>query len=256
MADTSNAAELPAPEAGANSQPNLSVVPTPKKRRVPAHSFALTQAQRAELELTLHLCTEGLKPAHAGPLESNTVSPAFLTTLQQDAKAAETVGRAAINATNSKEGCTAEEAVAKASLMENLRKMQSAARAAYADTEPHRVNNYLVGNDIAANRATLESSAVTIVGQANTDRPGDINTDFIVATTTKQTAYVTSNSAQQTDLGTGKQERLQRNALIKSICARRKKVQRAADSAWPHTNPANAKARTVFRLPPNRPYSY
>jgi len=256
MADSSNAVETPAPDAGSNPQSNVAVAPAPKKRRVPAHPFALTQAQRAEVELTLHLCTEGLKPAYAGPLDLNTVSAVFLTTLQTDAQSAETAGRAAVNATNSKEACTSEEATTKASLMDNLRKLQSAARAAYADSQPQRVHNYLVGNTIDANRVTLESASSTIIAQGNTDRPGDVNTDFIVATTDKRTAFVNSNAQQQSDLGTGKQQRYERNGLIHSIRARRKKVQRAADSAWPHTNPANAKVRTVFRLPANRPYSH
>lgn len=232
------------------------MVPAPKQRRMPRHPFALTQAQRAEVELTGHLCLEGLKPAHAGPLGSNTVPPAFLTALKQDAATVEEVGRAAINATSSKEGCTADEAAARASLMEDLRKIQSAARAAYGDSQPERLNNYLVGNDISANRDTLQSSATTLINQATADRPADINTDFLVNSTNKCTVYVNSNGLQQSDLGTAKQQRLNRNALIASIRARRMKVQRAADSAWPHTNPANAKVRTVFRLPANRPYSY
>ena len=75
-------------------------------------------------------------------------------------------------------------------------------------------------------------------------------------TTGKSAAYVSTNGAQETDLGTAKQQRVNRNALVASIRARRMKVQRAADSAWPYTNPANAKVRTIFRLPANRPYAY
>ncbi len=249
---------MPAPEAGSNPQPNASAsaAPTPRKRRVPAHPFALTKAQRGDVELTLHLCGEGLKPEYAARLAANTVPAAFLTTLKLDTELVQNTGLAAINATNAKEGCTADEATAKAALMENLRQIQSAARAAYGDTQPERVHNYLVGNVIDANRATLESSAQTIVGQASADRPGEINTEFITDTTDKRTGYVNTKAGQQSDLGTGKQQRLLRNQSMASIRARRKKVQRAADAAWPHTNPANAKARTVFRLPAKRPYSY
>jgi len=67
---------------------------------------------------------------------------------------------------------------------------------------------------------------------------------------------VASHSNQVSKVGSGKQQREERKAQVKSITDRRKKIQRAADTAWPHTNPANAKARTVFRLPAKRPYSY
>jgi hypothetical protein len=44
--------------------------------------------------------------------------------------------------------------------------------------------------------------------------------------------------------------------LVKSIVARRKKIQYAADAAWPPRQPTSIQARVDFKLPANRPYSY
>ncbi len=63
-------------------------------------------------------------------------------------------------------------------------------------------------------------------------------------------------NAQQSAKGRGKQARAQREPLVKSITARRKKIQYAADNAWPPKKPENVQARTDFRIPVNRPYSY
>ena len=61
----------PREKAGSFSR---STAPTPRKRRVSAHPFALTKAQRADVELTLHLCGEGLKPEYAAKLAASVLA--------------------------------------------------------------------------------------------------------------------------------------------------------------------------------------
>jgi hypothetical protein len=255
MANISNA--LPAPEPGGNpqSQPDLSLVPPDKSRRT-RDPAALTRAEQKEVTLTQALCAAGLLPEFAAGLLKNKVTAAFLTALQTDADTVQRTGQEAVNSTHAKEGCTAGEAEAKAQLMADLRTIQSAARAEFGDTQPERVKNYHVGNDIDESRETLEAASQSIINQANNDRPGEVNTDFIIRTNNDRTMYVSTNAQQIADLGTAKQKRRDRQEMIAAIRERRKKIQRAADAAWSHTSPDTAKQRTVFRLPAGRPYSY
>lgn len=60
---------------------------------------------------------------------------AFLTTLKTDAENVEKTGQAGVACMVVKEGFTQEEGTTKQALMEKLRKIQSAVRAAYADPE-------------------------------------------------------------------------------------------------------------------------
>lgn len=246
---------MPAPDAGSNPQPNLSIVPKAKRSQQP-NPAPLTKAQQREVSLTQALCAAGLLPEHAAALAANKAPAAFISTLKQDAENVGRKGQEAVNSTNAKEGFAADSVDAKKALMDNLRAIQAAARAEFADTQPERVKDYLVGNDLAVSRPALESNAQTLIEQAGQDRPGSINTEFIVSTTDKRTQYVQSKADQEGEKGAAKQKRKERNALIDSIRERRKKLQRAANAAYPVGKAGSAKARAIFRLPANRPYSY
>ena len=162
----------------------------------------------------------------------------------------------ALNSTSAQAGDVADGADAKATLMGSLRTIQSAARTEFTLTDPERVKNYLVGQDIAANQTVLEASAQTILDQANADRPGSVNTDFISRVTGECSAVVDAKASKQSHRGSGKQQRADRKAMVKSIVARRKQIQYAADTSWPHTQPGTKKARVEFQLPAKRPFSY
>ena len=162
----------------------------------------------------------------------------------------------ALYCTNAKEGATSNEAEKKETLVHSLRNIQSIARGAYEDSSPAHVKDYLTSEDNLASRPVLEGAAQTIINKANTDRPGGIDTDFIVRVTAEKQAYVNAHASQQTELGKGKQERALRNELVASIRERRMKIQRSADAVWPWTSASSAEARVKFKLPPRRPYSY
>ena len=252
MAESSNAAPLPEPNSG--SQPNLNIVPPPAPP--PRTPYVLSKADEKELALTRLLAGNAVLPAYAPGLASFDINAAFLATLEDDVKKARNCGDQAIFCTNAKEGATVLQTTTKQTLVDGLRNIQSIARAAYGDSNPAKVKDYLTGEGITANREVLEGAAQTILNKANADRPGGINTDFINAETAKRTAYLSSHGSQQTELGKAKQERALRKELIGSIRERRKKIQRAADAAWPWTKPTSAEARVKFQLPSTRPYSY
>jgi len=251
MSNSSNAAALPSPEG--NNPPNLNVLPPPvPPKRAP---YALSKVDEREIALTTLIISSAMIPAYGTLLVPFGITAAFLTALSNDVTVARQCSERAVNCTNAKEGATASEAEKRATLVHSLRNIQSKARGAYEDTNPQHVKDYLTGQNIVVSRPILEGAAATIIDKANADRPGGIDTDFIVRVTDERQAYINAHASQQTELGKGKQERVSRNALIKSIRDRRKKIQRAADGVWPWTTATSAEPRVKFKLPPKRPYT-
>lgn len=87
-------------------------------------------------------------------------------------------------------------------------------------------------------------------------RPGGIDTNFIQRAQGEWAAYVAAGASQSTSAGRAKQERSERDVLVKRIVAARKKIQYAADAIWPAGKPESAQARSDFLLPGTRSYSY
>jgi hypothetical protein len=121
---------------------------------------------------------------------------------------------------------------------------------------PDKVSGYLVGENLDASRAVLEGASQAIIAKANQERPPGIDTDFISQAQAQRAAYLATNDTQSNEPGKATQAREQRTELVKSIVARRKKIQYAADAAWPPRQPTSIQARVDFKLPANRPYSY
>jgi hypothetical protein len=212
--------------------------------------------QQREISRTLQICAAAKKPEHAAALAANKVPAEFVTQLENDAKAAQQKSEAALQCTTARQGATVEVSEAKEKLVASLRGIQSAARNEHMLTNPERVKNYLVGQDIAASRVALESASETILNAANAERPGSVNTEFIQRVQDEHAAYLAAHGKQQADKGDAKQERAQRDQMVASIVARRKKIQYAADTAWPPGQSGSAKARVEFQLPAKRPFSY
>ncbi len=253
MTNSSAAESLPAPESGANNQPNLTIVPPPKPKRT---IFALNKQQQGEVTRTLAICTVSKLPGYAATLDANKITAAFVTALETDARTAQQKSESAWNCTKAKEGATAAEAETKRILLKSLRSIQAAARNEYQETDPEKVGMYLVGQNITESRVKLEASAQAIINRAVVDLPGGITPQFVGATATQLESYVAANASQQSELGQGKQDRAQRNELVLSVIARLKKIQYAADTAWPPRQPGSGKARVEFQLPSKRAFSY
>ena len=102
----------------------------------------------------------------------------------------------------------------------------------------------------------LETISQAMINQANEERPGGIDTGFIVRVTAEREAFVAPDAMQQTAKGQGRQARAQRDAAFARVIESRRTIQYAADVLWPCRKPECQLARTDFRIPANRPYSY
>jgi ribosomal protein L17 len=73
-----------------------------------------------------------------------------------------------------------------------------------------------------------------------------------VITAAKLTALATDIAAAHALAGDATSARATLEAAVKSIIARRREIQFAADAQWPASNPANAGIRREFRLSPDK----
>jgi hypothetical protein len=71
-------------------------------------------------------------------------------------------------------------------------------------------------------------------------------------TADKLTALATDIAAARALAGDATTARATLEAAIKSIIARRREIQLAADAQWPPSNPANVGIRREFRLSPDK----
>ena len=254
MPDSSAATPLPDPNPGATPKPNLTVVPRPETSS-PLRS-ELNRAQEAELTKSRDVCVAAQRAEYASVLKGRGVDAAFVTALLADITKAYGHGNAALNCTAAvKDAVRAEDATAK-TLLGSLRTIQATARQQHLPDHPDKVDGYLVGENLDASRPVLEGASQAIIAKANTERPPGVDTDFIDQAQAERAAYVATNATQSNEQGKATQAREQRAALIKDIVGRRKKIQYAADAAWPPRKPESAQARVDFNLPASRPYSY
>ncbi len=259
----------PAPDAGANPQLELPMVPpaagtdAPAPPAVPAPEpekkprrgpLALNTVQVEELNRTALLCAEAQQPVHAPVLLEQGLDAAFVTALVNDVTLAGRRSTNALQCTNGIRSATGRQDLAQQRLMKTLRQIQSAAVFKHRDTDPARIADYLVGQPIDDSRPLLEQAALAIISKAAAERPAGINPDFIARATSERLAYVASEDTQRDETAAAKSERVARNQLVHSIKQRRIKLQLAADTAWPSDVPENGPVRTRFFLRPNRAY--
>ena len=250
---SNTASSLPAPEAGSNpSQPNLSVVAPETATR---HPMDLNRRQSAKLTMAFALAKQALKPAHQAKLELFGITEVFANDLLALIAATRTRAGDAVVDTGGGEAATSDATVLKNTLARALRQIQAAAKKKYQFTNPEELLGYLVGMRITQSRPLLEQSAVTIINRANADRPPGIDTEFIVQTSSKATAYENSKEPQVDLKAAAKGERALRDQAVESVAHLGKQIQFAADSAWPAGVPANVPFRKCFGLPENRALS-
>ena len=243
----------PAPEPNTPpSTPALQVLPDPPAKRHPGAFNKKQLEQITLLEVLIPLC----RAADASSaLDEREITPTFLTAAENRVQAARTMSTTAVNCTVQGKAATLDGGSAETVLMETLRTAQSAARLKYEQSDPVQLERYLVGERIDQSRPILEQSAQTIINNTNADRPPTIDTGFIIAATGKLTAYVNTPTPQAQEKAAAKQARADRDALVEDIIKDRQKIQMAAESAWPYTNPSNEGMRLKFRLPANQPYT-
>ena len=143
-----------------------------------------------------------------------------------------------------------------------LQGIQSAAkqkqRMAEEDDDPttnFSTDGYFIGKRLNPNRATLLQNADALLAHARNDALPGIDAAEITAIENAIAAYRGAKEDEAGKEEAAERERVERDALIKRINARRMAIQHAADRAYPYTDEANAPARRAFKLPTDRPFN-
>ena len=252
----STATPLPAPppSAGGTPQPNLNVLPDAKpKRRSPS---SLNRRTETQLQNCLAICVMARKPGFAALLAGKGLDETFINALVNDITAAGLKAQSAADCTTGSKDASRTLTAAEQTLVASLRDLQKAARQKHLPEHPALLENYHVGEDLTASKAVLDSSARDILHHANTERPPGVNTEFIVRVQAEKDACTAAAAMPSTKQAQGEQARQELAQMLRSIVARRKKIQYAADALWTHGRPETVEARREFQLPLKRPYSY
>ena len=254
MSNTSSAQVLPPSDAGANSNPGLSVVPPPvPQRRSP---MELNRAQAEELNKTEFICLAAQKSAYATVLASHGITAAYVTTLVADIAAARSRSMAAVQSTDGKISATNAQDVCAEKLLRGLRVVQTAARQKYLYSDPAKLGDYYVGQRINESRPVLDQTSQAIIAKATADTLPGITPAFLGALETDRAQWKACTASQSTQQSAAKTQRAERNTMVDSIQQRRIELQFAADAAWPWSNPENAGVRGEFKLPRHRPFTF
>jgi hypothetical protein len=242
---------MPAPGAGENSQPNLTVVPEPKRRRAPGE---LNMAQQRELVKAMQICTAALKPAYAAALAVRLITAALVNQLITDITAALNKSLTAAACTTGRKAATANKKALKKTLLASLRSLQAAAKQLHQDN-PTQLELYYIGQKIDDSRAMLEAAGQGIINKSNEQRPPGVNTEVIVRVTGELQAFKTGSNEPATQQSNAKTERAKRDEMIESIKKRRMQIQFAADAEWGPRVPANVGVRGEFKIPADKAFN-
>lgn len=117
-------------------------------------------------------------------------------------------------------------------------------------------DGYLIGTRLNANRATLLQNADTLKNKAGADSlPGYKTPEALAKIGADIVAYKTATASQSERDQEAEQDRIERDALVRKINARRTAIQHAADALWPYTSEDNAPTRKRFKLQGDRPFN-
>jgi hypothetical protein len=251
MPESNSANPMSAPNAGENN-PNAGAE---QDKRSQSHG-EFNKAVEAELSKAAGIFAMAQKAEYAVRLQTARIQPAFVEALVNKVIACGKKSQAAVQCDHAAQEATHKQSIAERDLMASLRAIQSAARQKHLPHNPAALENYHVGETLNATQPLLERNSQSLIDQANTERPGAINTDFINVTQDKRAEFVTEGKMQESEESRAALERAQRNELLVEIIDGRKTIQYAANTLWPPERPENVQARKDFKLPLNRPYSY
>jgi len=185
-----------------------------------------------------------------------------ITALTTAIAAARKLAGLAVQGTSGKLIITDTEDTLKTALLEQIHYVQKRARQKYDASEPGRLKDYAIGQQISNSRSLLEQAGTNILLKLNGDPaaqppvpPDPLPGVTPANNTAHQTALEDYQGVQgdqteaQSDATTA---RKQVEAAVADIITKRREIQFAADADWPHTDPANAGIRVEFQLPPDR----
>ena len=250
-----SASTQPSPDAGGNSQPGTNVTPGQQPEQSGREKSRLDAQQSADIKQVVLRCLAAQKSEYAGPLQAKGIAPAFVATLLGRARGISNTDDETLDHASDSQVATRTGQDAVRTLVTSLRDLQSSGRQLHQESNPEKLKDYLIGEDITSSRATLDRSALTIINKAGSERGPGVNTDVLVRVQGELGAIGSANQMQEDERLAAQRMRGETETTVEAIKADCRQILFAADRAWPHTNPANAAVRAKFQLPRNRVYA-
>jgi len=225
----------PAPDSG---------IPPKKRSRGSVNKTHIQTLDKAE-----QVVLAAQKAAHATALATRDITAEFVTTLQNDIKAARNEIANAVQSTTTKEGATLTGGVAQTNLVHALQEVQAAARQKYFIADPTKLGDFFIGENLDENIPLLRQYTQGIIEKLGTDTLPGITTAKVEALGTLLGALNAALASQETAQSGATTTRGTVEDQLKTITARRMTLQFAADAHWPWHDKHNAAVRKEFQLP-------
>ncbi len=241
------------------STPATPVAPAPKTQ--PRGYF--NQAQVNDIQVAADISDAALDADHTATLAGREITAEYITGLASLIAAARAKMAATGQANSGQQPATLNAGEAERALIARLRDIQAAAKQKHQmlaeDGDPatnFSTDGYLIGTRLNPNRAILLQNADTLQAKAAADSlPGYKTPEALAQIAADIAAYKTATASQSEKDEDAEKDRIQRDALVKKINARRTAIQHAADALWPYTEEDNRPTRKRFKLQLDRPFN-
>ena len=246
------------PDTDPTPAPEPSNTPEPAEPKPPGY---FNQAQLEDIEIAEKVLTAARD--HQLDLDKKGIDSAYISGLAGFIEGARLKISQTGQAVDASEAATLNATGEERDLVVALQGIQSAAKQKHrmlAEDDDATTNfstdGYLIGTRLNANRAILLQNADTLKNKAAADSlPGYKTPEALAKIATDIAAYKTATATQSERDQDAAEDRIERDALVKKINARRTAIQHAADALWPYTTEANGPIRKRFKLQPDRPFN-
>ena len=227
--------------------------PAPKKPHHPAGP--LKQRSLDDIKRAEDVAEGALNAVWVAALADEGIAATAPGDLTQLCAAAQTLGGQLVTATQIKESATQTELGAFKPLMAALRGIQDRAKRKFAGDAANQKAYFIGLETFGDNRTTLEQDAQTIIDRATADNLPGMTPAKLADAATELGVWKTADTAQTAAVNVHATLLNQFETQVATINGARRDIQIAGNTAKPYTNPANAAARRLLKLPPTTPYN-
>ena len=224
--------------------------PAPKAKRTKGD---IDKQILADIELGETVAAAAADTGHAPALADEGVDAAAvtnLTTLNSDAR---DLGKEVVAAKKAQLNATKAQTKAQKILMTALRGMQARAKRKFAKDKPRQATYCIGKKNFGHNRTELDQDAAAILKLAAADALPGLTPAKLAAA---GAAYANWKQANTDEIKAAEDQNKAITALeakVAEINDARRDIQHAVDTAFPHTDKANAAPRRAFKLPAAKP---
>jgi hypothetical protein len=228
--------------------------PDPEPAKTKRVSGEIAKRHLDDIQLAHDVFNAASDPVHAPVLASEALdAPAVAVVATLTADARDLCGKVAL-AKKARLAATRGEDAASKALIAALRDVQKRAKRKFPKDKT-RLATYAIGkNHLGSNRTGLEQDAENILKLAAEDALPGLTPAKLTAANAALAAWNLAHAKQAKATEDQGQFLADLATTMTTLNEARRNIQRAADTAWPHTTKAHASIRRSFKLPATKPW--